>query len=512
MPRSVPHSVASPRKARRRLFADARIGLATAAAYVVAHLSLILLLPAHAKTISYLFLIAAPLLASAASFACALRSRAALNWIGLGAGLLLWACGMASGFYMDVFAPNGSDTSGLSILLYVLYGVPLAFVLASPKGDVWSARLIDAGLALALGGLFFTATFTFATMTAAKGEGLFDLSLMLDAQNLFLLVFSLTRWRASDTPSQKDYFRVAAMFAAAYVLMATYINHVEGESDYGAPVDALIDLPFLFLLGLALRRLYGPLPSRMALAGARLAMIVRAVSPIILPLALFAVSCLLIFFKPWFAVTGFLAALIGYSLRTVLAQFRVSADNAKLERLTRIDPLTELANRRHFDDVLAREARRAVRADAPLSLLMIDIDHFKSLNDAYGHVEGDRYLRQVARALSACASRGGDLVARYGGEEFAIVLPDVAAEDALCVARNALSAVVGLALPSPAPRGVVTVSIGAATLAPDADHAALLAAADAALYRAKASGRNQVVLDGASALTPDQAMRSYLSK
>jgi diguanylate cyclase (GGDEF)-like protein len=496
-----------------------RFGAVAATAYVGAHLALILLFPAQAKAISYLFLTGSPLLAAVAVFACLPRSRAPLNWTGLGAAALIWACGMACGFYMDVFATNGSDTSGLSILLFVLYGVPLTFVLASPQGDIWSARLIDAGLALTLGGLFFIATFTFATMKAASGEGLLDLSLMLDAQNLFVLIFSYSRWRASDTAPQKDYFRVAVLFAAAYLVMATYINHVEGDSDYGAPVDVIIDLPFLLLFALALRRLDGPpttrmkptraKPTRTALAGPRLAMIMRAISPIILPLALFAVACILIFYRPWFAVTGFLAALTGYSLRTVLAQLRVSADNAKLERLTRIDPLTELANRRAFDDALARETRRAVRNGTRLSLLMIDIDHFKSLNDAYGHVEGDRYLRQVAHALSACASRGGDLAARYGGEEFAILLPGVDCDDALCVARNALSAVVGLALPSPAPRGVVTISIGAATLADTGDHAALLAAADAALYRAKASGRNQVAL---AAPAPDQAMRSYLSK
>ncbi len=214
-----------------------------------------------------------------------------------------------------------------------------------------------------------------------------------------------------------------------------------------------------------------------------------------LPLTLFAISCLLVFHKPVLAVVGFVIALVGYGARTVLVQLRTQADKSHLEHLSRVDPLTELANRRHFDETLRHEFKRALRSRESLSLLMVDIDHFKMLNDTYGHPEGDQYLRRISRTLKACASRSSDLVARYGGEEFVIVLPGIGEAAAAQVARRMLSAVVGLALPSPAARGIVTVSIGLASTEGGRvmDGAQLVAAADAALYKAKQSGRNQVV-------------------
>ena len=462
---------------------------------MVAHPLVLSLFPGEAKVISYGFLILAPLLAGAASLICARTSKAALNWYALGLSLCLWDAGMAATWYMDVIAPVTTDLSGLSMLFYVLYGVPLTFVVASPNDEIWPARLIDAALALALGGLFFACIFTFATMTGANDAGMRQLRLMLDVQNLFILVFNLVRYKASTDRFQKDFFRTTTVFAGVYMLAAAYINHQEMNSDYGGLIDVLIDVPFLVLAVMASRRFAGPPETRSPLASPQTSLIVRAASPIMLPLTLFAISCLLVFHKPALAVAGFVIALLGYGARTVLVQLRVQTDKNQLEHLSRIDPLTELANRRHFDETLSQEFRRALRSQESLSLLMVDIDHFKILNDTYGHPEGDQYLRKVSRALNACASRSSDLVARYGGEEFAIVLPGIGTEAATHIAQRILSTVVGLALPSPSVRGIVTVSIGVASTegAWATDRAQLVAAADAALYKAKQSGRNQVV-------------------
>ncbi|HET7842720.1 MAG TPA: diguanylate cyclase, partial [Xanthomonadales bacterium] len=172
---------------------------------------------------------------------------------------------------------------------------------------------------------------------------------------------------------------------------------------------------------------------------------------------------------------------------------QLAAANARLEQLAITDGLTGLANRRRFDDVLAQEWARARRTGQPLALLMIDVDHFKKFNDAYGHPEGDECLRAVAGALRG-ATRRTDTPARYGGEEFAVVCPDTNAEQAFVLARHVLAAVHALRLAhaaSPvAPH--VTVSIGIATsgtACPDPE--ALLAAADAALYEAKRGGRDR---------------------
>lgn len=469
--------------------------LAAACGYVVAHLLVLSLFPGAAKAISYGFLILAPLLAAGAVLVCARSSQAALNWYALALSLCLWDVGIVATWYMDVVAPVTTDLSGLSMLFYVLYGVPLTFIVASSNDEIWPARVIDAVLALALGGLFFAGTFTFATMAGANNAGMLQLRLMLDVQNLFIFVFNLVRCQASTDRFQKDFFRITTVFSGVYLLVAAYINHHEMNSDYGGSVDVLIDIPFLILAVLASRRFAGPPESRTSLASPKISMIVRAASPIMLPLTLFAISCLLVFYKPVLAVLGFVIALVGYGARTVLVQLRVQADKSHLEHLSRIDGLTELANRRHFDETLSHEFKRALRSRESLSLLMVDIDHFKMLNDSYGHPEGDQYLRRISRALNACASRSSDLVARYGGEEFAIVMPGTDAEAAAHIAHRMLSTVVGLALPSPSVRGVVTISIGLASTegAWATEGAQLVAAADAALYKAKQSGRNQVV-------------------
>ncbi|MET0268775.1 MAG: diguanylate cyclase [Duganella sp.] len=160
------------------------------------------------------------------------------------------------------------------------------------------------------------------------------------------------------------------------------------------------------------------------------------------------------------------------------------------------DGLTGIANRRHFDVAIEREHRRARRIGAPLSLLMIDIDHFKAYNDHYGHQKGDQCLIQVAAALADMLKRATDLMARYGGEEFAMILPDTDVRQAAQMAEavRARASALAIAHAHGGATGVVTVSIGVSTLQADAPAAieTLIGAADSALYRAKRQGRNRV--------------------
>jgi diguanylate cyclase (GGDEF)-like protein len=177
----------------------------------------------------------------------------------------------------------------------------------------------------------------------------------------------------------------------------------------------------------------------------------------------------------------------------------------QMERMAATDGLTGLANRRKFDDVAEKEWRRCGREHQPLSVLLLDADHFKLFNDRYGHLAGDHCLRAIASQLTAAARRPGDLAARYGGEEFLLLAPNTNPEGAMCLAERIRELVVNLAIAhesSPDPGGVMTVSIGAATAWPRdprngrSDVSALVAAADAALYLAKSRGRNQVVISG----------------
>jgi diguanylate cyclase (GGDEF)-like protein/PAS domain S-box-containing protein len=174
----------------------------------------------------------------------------------------------------------------------------------------------------------------------------------------------------------------------------------------------------------------------------------------------------------------------------------------KLAALARQDGLTGLANRRHFDEILQAEWLRAKRDGTPLSLLLIDVDHFKRFNDHYGHQAGDACLGSIARLIAGRTERSADLAARYGGEEFVLLLPNTDAAGCEQVGEQIRQALHDLALPhvlNP-PSRQVTVSLGGATGWPNSDgsagHASLIGAADRALYAAKQNGRDRLIMSG----------------
>jgi diguanylate cyclase (GGDEF)-like protein len=174
---------------------------------------------------------------------------------------------------------------------------------------------------------------------------------------------------------------------------------------------------------------------------------------------------------------------------------KLDSANRELARLSAVDGLTGIANRRQFDEAISREWRRCLREREPLSLLMADIDYFKQYNDGYGHQAGDECLKRVAAALCSKLRRPADIVARYGGEEFAAILPDTSQEGAIQVAESMNAAVRQLGLPHEGSLfGVLTVSIGVASTVPTqaGEMPRLLGAADWALYEAKRAGRNCV--------------------
>lgn len=190
-----------------------------------------------------------------------------------------------------------------------------------------------------------------------------------------------------------------------------------------------------------------------------------------------------------------LAARITVHVKLRQLQIKLQEANAKLERLTRTDPLTQVENRRHFDTMLEEEFLRARRYERPLSLCMLDLDHFKRLNDAHGHQAGDAALVAVAdrckRSLRRC-----DTVARYGGEEFALILPETPAEGARLAVDRLRESIANEPIHHGQTVLHVTASIGVATFPHElvTKPQELLALADAALYDAKRLGRNRVTL------------------
>lgn len=209
------------------------------------------------------------------------------------------------------------------------------------------------------------------------------------------------------------------------------------------------------------------------------------------------------------AALGLLAALVRLRLRAARARERALTDevaqrtdalreaNARLQLLAASDALTGIANRREFTRCLQLAWDDHAHRDAPLAVLLVDVDDFKAYNDSYGHLAGDTALATIATHLAASLRSDDDLAARYGGEEFAVLLPDCDAEAALGLARQLVLDVQQLALPHRASSvaDIVTVSIGAASLRPaqGSNPDALLHAADAALYQAKGAGRNRAL-------------------
>ncbi len=177
---------------------------------------------------------------------------------------------------------------------------------------------------------------------------------------------------------------------------------------------------------------------------------------------------------------------------------QLEALTRRLHELSNLDGLTNVANRRSFEENFGREWRRAKRDITPIAVMMIDIDFFKRYNDTYGHLEGDSCLKKVAEAIRKSLRRPGDFLARYGGEEFIVILPNTDLNGAETIAQVVQDAVSNLNIQHAASdvSSIVTVSIGIAGLFPEetTDPKALLNASDKALYQAKSMGRNRITI------------------
>ena len=484
--------------------------IALSAVLMTFHALGVYLAPRYAMEVSYYFLLAAPSLAIVGCFRLGrgMDSAAAWKWIALSIGLLLWDAAQVMAAWQDLLHENAYMVTAISGFVYFLYGVPvLLTVCASPNDNrVREVLLIDGILAAAIGVLAYLEIFSLlpGDNQPEQLSTVTRIAYIYDGENVLLAALACVRICAVESSEEGFFFGTLCTFLLTYSIASSFYNHfmvIRWQLNPGNPLDCVIDLSFLLLAGITFKTSHHSSWQRRHVSRWVVRMIQAGIS-ISLPLALLILGVLVVGHSPVVGVISIVGSMVGYGVRNTL--YHVSLQDSEeelresrkaLEKAALIDPLTGVGNRRAFDQALEREWRRAERTEEALSLLMIDVDHFKQVNDTCGHQKGDECLAAVGRTLERSAPRVGDFVARYGGEEFACILPATDGVGATKVADRLRAAIEALQIEHPrSEHGVLTVSIGVTAcrrlngLTPEL----FIGAADRALYEAKRNGRNRV--------------------
>jgi diguanylate cyclase (GGDEF)-like protein len=490
--------------------------------YLAAHMLTVLLVPTPGL-LSNLFVAVPALLGMLAASEQSRHTTGPLQtkWRLLTVGGGLWAFGEILYTYYVFFRHQPQIRALPSDFYFFLWGVPVLLAIAAADGEGDSAALLsmDTIQALLAVGLIYMELFRVRSANRVEALGPKPLMYLYMAEAMTLAMAALLRLGSRPTRREAGFHRVLAWFLCTYALISIPANYADAILRWGDGTcwDVLWDIPFLLLF-------IGCLPNSPLLTSRRSQSAVARPSPQHLLLAnicpsLFTIAVLLLAMRiygaqPLLGTTVIAAALLIYTVRAAILQTRyleaqldlaasreeLHQANVTLRDMAMLDPLTGIANRRHFERVLEAEWNRALRDGRFISILMMDIDHFKQLNDDYGHTQGDACLTAVARTLARCVRRSGDSLGRYGGEEFVAILTGVGPADAAALAeemRSAVSEISGAELAVCRDRKM-TISIGLCSRRPSFEDSpwALIEAADAALYRAKQGGRNRVEYAG----------------
>jgi diguanylate cyclase (GGDEF)-like protein len=471
-----------------------------------------------------------------ATVACSRRSAASTGgarskWNLVSVSMTLWFIGQLMFIWYDSVKHVPENNALPSDFYFFLFGIPLLLAISSPNENEESTLFLVVDSVQVIFAVFlaylqiYRVDLTFTVHTPISALQMMYIS---DIEGLLLASAVSLRLLAKPMGEQKRLYQILFVFLWAYIAISAPLNFSAVVWGYptGGFADMLWDVPWIVLGTLAAALPLAAEPLVQPVASNPVALLLNNGSPILFTFAVLVMGAYVArndHFK--LGISAIAAALVLYGLRATMLQAKymitqqklMKSDHAlreaneRLESLSYLDQLTEVANRRKFDQSLATESSRSRRTRVPLSLLMIDIDFFKKINDRHGHVHGDECLFRIAQTLKANLRRPGDMLARYGGEEFAAILPNASLDGACQVAELMRVAVEDLGIPNvDAPNGLLTVSIGVATLINKEGGTGnmLLSAADAALYRAKCNGRNQVeCATSLGAVEPSEAKR-----
>ncbi len=507
---AVPAAAYPQRMAARLLFAGCAISLLAQGVLVIVN--------PQASFASNMMIALEFLFAAAGCLNCASRQNVETRmlWILIASGLFLSIAGQIETAY-DSLRNIQPTTATLADFFFLIYGIPilLAISFTNDAADLRVLFWLDGAQAIVAAVLIYFQIFLTLPWTGhSTAISATSLMYVYNAENLTLAGAVLLRLFGNQAPAKRRVYIALSIYLWSYAVVALIVGYFELERNIVLGLeDVFWGLPCLLLLGVLLFRPHGSGAGNEIKRDSNrsIALLLDNLSPVLFTLAIIIMGARIAPAYPWIGFASITIAVVLYGLRAALLQSKylrsqhdlASSGRAlvtaidKLRDLSIRDGLTGIYNRRHFDEVLLSEWKRSIRTQKPLSLLLIDVDCFKELNDRYGHPEGDECLKKIAEELSKIIRRSSDTLARYGGEEFAAILPETTKDSAERIAEAMRTSVEDLRIANEGSRAasVATVSIGIcsenALLSRPAEE--LLNAADAALYRAKKQGRNCVL-------------------
>jgi diguanylate cyclase (GGDEF)-like protein len=479
------------------------------------HAVLFLVPRIHPLYVSRLFTAAVPMLAAFCGLwrAQQIPARERLPWRWFSASLLCWAAGPVVDTLMGPPSAAFNSSVNPSDFLYIAAAFPLLLAVSHTRRTesiqyILYLDILQVSLALVL------SYFLVYRMAMPTVLGFTVIGQAFAAECVLLAVFAVLRLFTWFTLEERRRTRLLGAVMWIYVPVELGMEYATRRWNLhgGTPLDLLWSAPFLFAGWQTLHLPMDEMPAGTRKQPGRAGLLAESLCPTLITACVFTLAASIATRHPVLGLAAILFLLLNQGLHSGLVQVSYLASqnrllereqdlqkaNTALERLSLLDALTGIPNRRRFGAALNDAWRRAVRKQEPLAILMIDVDFFKAINDRHGHAYGDQCLTLIAAALSRQTRRPDDLLARYGGEEFVILLPDTGLSGAMTVAERVRYAVYAQEVPNDASphnrRLTVSVGIGICHPKPSITAAAQVEMADQALYEAKQLGRNRICM------------------